>query len=160
MSRTWPSDWEQRVAGVDCAMCASSGQEDNGYGLRILDGAFVDAYLQRKTPQPGYAVAIWKHGHVVELDDLDDPALAGYTIEVARVGGAIQRRFRAAKMNYLTLGNALPHLHTHVQARFLDDPAPGSPLRWEHISTAAMLPEERFVQQVHELRHLIGHPPR
>ena len=30
-------------------------------------------------------------------------------------------------MNYEVLGNALPHLHTHLVPRYLDDPAPGRP---------------------------------
>jgi len=31
------------------------------------------------------------------------------------------------KLNYETLGNALPHLHTHVMPRYADDPKPGWP---------------------------------
>jgi hypothetical protein len=34
-------------------------------------------------------------------------------------------------MNYQLLGNSVPHLHVHVVARYLDDPAPGKPLPWE-----------------------------
>lgn len=30
-------------------------------------------------------------------------------------------------MNYLTLGNAVPHLHTHLIPRYYGDPAPGRP---------------------------------
>ncbi len=32
------------------------------------------------------------------------------------------------KINYQTLGNRTPHLHTHVTPRYEDDPAPGAPL--------------------------------
>lgn len=155
MTRTWPSDWEQQLIGAGCAMCPMQGQEDNGYGRRVLDGRFADAYLQRATPQPGYTVAIWKHGHVAEISDLDDAALAGYAIEVARVGGAIRRLFDAAKVNYLTLGNGLPHLHTHILARFLDDAAPGKPLPWDLIRSAPRLPEDEFLDQVARMRRLI-----
>ena len=31
------------------------------------------------------------------------------------------------KLNYELLGNALPHLHTHVMPRYTDDPKPGWP---------------------------------
>ena len=34
-------------------------------------------------------------------------------------------------MNYLTLGNALPHLHTHLVPRQADDPVPGGPLPFD-----------------------------
>jgi diadenosine tetraphosphate (Ap4A) HIT family hydrolase len=30
-------------------------------------------------------------------------------------------------MNYQTLGNSVPHLHTHLLPRFVEDPAPGRP---------------------------------
>ena len=30
-------------------------------------------------------------------------------------------------MNYQTLGNTVPHLHTHLLPRFTEDPAPGRP---------------------------------
>ncbi|MBG0567906.1 hypothetical protein [Actinoplanes aureus] len=30
-------------------------------------------------------------------------------------------------MNYETLGNTVPHLHTHLLPRFAQDPAPGRP---------------------------------
>ena len=30
-------------------------------------------------------------------------------------------------MNYETLGNTVPHLHTHLVPRFTEDPAPGRP---------------------------------
>jgi diadenosine tetraphosphate (Ap4A) HIT family hydrolase len=144
------------MAGAGCSMCANQGLEDNGFGIRILDGDYADAFLQRRTPQPGYVVAIWKHGHVAEITDLDDEAVAGYAVEVARAGGAVQRLLAPAKMNYQTLGNALPHLHTHIIARYLDDPAPGRPLPWELISSAGTLPEEELRAQVDRLRRLIG----
>ena len=35
--------------------------------------------------------------------------------------------FEPVKVNYETLGNALPHLHTHVMPRYADDPKPGWP---------------------------------
>ncbi len=34
----------------------------------------------------------------------------------------------AAQINYMTAGNRVPHLHTHVTSRYRDDPATGTPL--------------------------------
>ena len=134
--RTWAEDWEARLAGSDCSMCANQGLEDSGYGRRILEGAYADVYLQRVASLPGYAVAIWKDGH-------------------AR---AIHAHFGPAKLNFLTLGNAVPHLHTHIQPRYLDDPAPGAPLPWALLETAQPLPEGLFEAQVRALRRLLDNP--
>jgi diadenosine tetraphosphate (Ap4A) HIT family hydrolase len=45
----------------------------------------------------------------------------------------VQALFDPVKLNYLTLGNTVPHLHTHVLPRYRDDPAPGGPIAWEQI---------------------------
>jgi diadenosine tetraphosphate (Ap4A) HIT family hydrolase len=155
-TRTWPEDWEDRVAGVGCPMCANQGREDNGYGVRVLEGEFADVFLQRVTPLAGYAVAIWKHGHVVEPTDLDRDASIGFGQEVLDAATAIKTEFEPAKLNLLTLGNSIPHLHTHILPRYLDDPVPGHPLPWGLIEAAGSIPEVEFQQQVGEIRGLVG----
>ena len=41
---------------------------------------------------------------------------------------ALIQFYKPLKMNYETLGNSLPHLHTHLVPRYADnDPAPGRP---------------------------------
>jgi diadenosine tetraphosphate (Ap4A) HIT family hydrolase len=40
----------------------------------------------------------------------------------------LETHFEPVKLNLWTAGNGLPHLHTHVIPRFLDDPAPEGPL--------------------------------
>jgi diadenosine tetraphosphate (Ap4A) HIT family hydrolase len=43
------------------------------------------------------------------------------------VAKALATFYRPLKMNYETLGNTVPHLHTHLLPRFVADPAPGRP---------------------------------
>ena len=50
--------------------------------------------------------------------------------DVLAVSRAIETEFQPVKMNLLTLGNSVPHLHTHVVPRYGDDPAPGGPIAW------------------------------
>ena len=152
----WPEDWADRMAGKGCPMCGSSGGTDNGFGLRILAGEYADVYLQRRTPLPGYSVAIWKQDHVAEVTDLEAVKATGYWNEVMRAGRAIRTLFEPAKLNYLTLGNAVPHLHTHVLPRYLGDPAPGRPLPWELVEAALPTPEAELERQAGELARLIG----
>ena len=44
--------------------------EDTGGGMRFLEGAVADAYLQRQDVQPGYSVVVYKDRHVVEPTEL------------------------------------------------------------------------------------------
>lgn len=134
-------------------MCGNQGQEDNGYGARFLQGEYADVFLQRLDLCPGYSIAIWKHGHVAELTELTPSGLQGFTEETIRASRAIEATFRPAKMNFETLGNALPHLHTHIVPRYLGDPAPGRPLLGAPgVEPQHNLPESVFNETLAALR--------
>ncbi len=58
--------------------------------------------------------------------DLTDEEGARYWREVLHVAAAVRANFGARKVKYETLGNSIPHLHTHVTARFAHgDLSPG-----------------------------------
>jgi diadenosine tetraphosphate (Ap4A) HIT family hydrolase len=65
--------------------------------------------------------------HVAEPTALTDAEASAYWRELLRVGSAIEATFVPVKLNYDTLGNSVPHLHTHVIPRYADDPRPGLP---------------------------------
>jgi diadenosine tetraphosphate (Ap4A) HIT family hydrolase len=54
-------------------------------------------------------------------------------------------------MNYLTLGNWVPHLHTHVVPRYTHDPAPGGPIAWDAMF-GEPVSEEELARWAAELR--------
>ena len=54
--------------------------------------------------------------------------------EVLRVGRAPEAVLEPVKLNCDLLGNAVPHLHTHVVPRYADDPRPGGPFRSPHLT--------------------------
>ena len=58
-------------------------------------------------------------------------------------------------MNYETLGNSLPHLHTHLVPRFAEDPRPGQPFPLTTHRPAAKIPEARLLAEAAELRSLL-----
>ena len=125
----WPNNWEERVGGIHCVMCTEGRPDSTPVGLRVLEGQHLDAYLGLEAAQRGYVVAIWRGRHVVELSERTATELGGYWREVALVAAAMLAHYEPRKLNYETLGNQVPHLHSHVTARFADgDVAPGSPL--------------------------------
>lgn len=113
-------------------MCAEGRPEESRTGLRIFSSDFTDAYLARRALVRGYAVVIWRGGHVTEPHYLSIEDASRYHRDVLRVGRALDDYFVPIKINYMTLGNGTPHLHTHVTARYVDDPAPGAPLPAGH----------------------------
>ncbi len=79
--------------------------------------------------RPGYAYVIWKGRHVAEPTELSAEEAAGFWADVARVAGAVDAQYRPAKMNWLSLGNGVPHLHVHLVPRPPHDRAGRWPAR-------------------------------
>jgi diadenosine tetraphosphate (Ap4A) HIT family hydrolase len=152
----WPGDWVDRMAGRDCPMCGAIGKGDNDFWVSVFDGEFAEVHLERRSRLPGYCIVVWKHEHVAEPTDLEPEAAAGYWREVLETGRAVSVRFRPVKLNYLTLGNTVPHLHTHVLPRYLDDPAPGGPLPWEAVFSTDPVPDGELHNQAADLRSLLA----
>jgi diadenosine tetraphosphate (Ap4A) HIT family hydrolase len=67
----------------------------------------------------------------------------------------VRAEFDPVKLNYLTLGNTVPHLHTHVVPRYRDDPAPGGPIEWMQIVSADPVPDDELQRQAAALRVLL-----
>ncbi|MDI6099824.1 HIT family protein [Actinoplanes sp. NEAU-A12] len=127
MTAQWPLDWDERVAGTSCEMCGERSPESDEYGIRIYQSSKVDAVLQSASIQRGYTLVIWRGRHVIEPFELSDEEAAEYWLEVVKVGKALAAFYKPLKMNYETLGNTVPHLHTHLLPRYEIDPAPGRP---------------------------------
>ncbi|HEX6395699.1 MAG TPA: HIT family protein [Acidimicrobiales bacterium] len=152
----WPDDWEQRKRGQDCPMCASIGGGDNEHGFFVAELTFTEVQLERRSRLAGYCVVIWKDGHVTEASDLNDDAAAGYWRDVMSVARVLEAEFKPMKMNLLTLGNWVPHLHTHVLPRYVDDPAPGGPITWADVFAEQPNDEVVLKAQVDQIRVGLG----
>jgi diadenosine tetraphosphate (Ap4A) HIT family hydrolase len=148
----WPRNWADLIRGVGCEMCENGRPDANEYGVRIYQGRYSDAYLQRADVQRGYTLVIWRGRHVTEPTELDDAEAASYGSEVLAVARALIAVYRPLKMNYQTLGNSLPHLHTHLIPRFTDDPAPGQPFPLSATAPEAQVPEDALLADAKALR--------
>jgi diadenosine tetraphosphate (Ap4A) HIT family hydrolase len=154
--RAWPDDWADRMAGQDCPLCDALGKGDSDFSVEVFTGEVAEVRLERRSRLPGYCIVVWRLGHVAEPTDLSTSQAGCYWDEVLAVGRAVQARFSPVKMNYMTLGNTVPHLHTHVVPRYRDDPAPGGPIAWPDIFSPAPVPEADLRRQAAELRALLA----
>jgi len=98
---------------------------------------------------------IWRGRHVSEPTELDEAEAAGYWAEVLAVARALIAVYAPLKMNYETLGNSLPHLHTHLVPRYRADPRPGQPFPLSAQQPAAQIPEDQLLEQAAELRSVL-----
>ncbi len=154
----WPDNWAELTRGIGCPMCGSDRPDADSFGVRIQAGRYSDAYLQRADVQRGYTVVIWRGHHVNEPIELTETEASGYWSEILSVARALIEHYKPLKMNYETLGNSLPHLHTHLVPRFTEDPRPGQPFPLASDKPEAMIPEPQLWTDANALRALLGHP--
>jgi diadenosine tetraphosphate (Ap4A) HIT family hydrolase len=147
----WPDDWPARKAGRACPIC--DAVVDNRSRDLVTGAAlpFSVVRLDARSRLPGYCLVAWSGQHVAEAFALSKEQSAGYWADVNRVARAIDRVFEPLKINLLTLGNWLPHLHTHVVPRYLDDPAPGNPINWDDMFLDEPLPDAALRDQAERL---------
>jgi len=144
MTRTWPEDWESRKRGDSCPFCADLSDKS------FYSGRTSEALLERRAIAPGHVAVVFRGRHVADFGDLTAEELANYWRDVQQVGRAVSQAFSPCHINYLLLGNYVPHLHVHVVPRYLDDAAPGMPLPW----APSPVPDEVFDQRLAQLRNL------
>src|SRR3979409_949572 len=145
MKREWPADWIERVRGKDCPMCAEGRPDEIRGSMRVFPGRVCDASLVRNdVGQRGYCVVIWRGRHVSDPTELTTDEASTYFDEVLRAARPREGKREPIKMNFEMLGNSLPHLHTHVVPRYLDDGEPGHPAHFMRIELKdePMIPEE------------------
>ena len=135
-------------------MCAGLGAAESPHGLRVFDGTWAEANLSRRPMRPGYTVVVWKGRHVAEPWELTREEAAGFWSEVALVARAVEEEYRPVKMNWLSLGNGVPHLHVHLVPRPLEDPRAGGPLEGDAFDAAATpeLPQAQLETEAAALR--------
>jgi diadenosine tetraphosphate (Ap4A) HIT family hydrolase len=144
MTRTWPEDWEARKRGDGCFFC------DDLSDRSFYSGHTSEALLERRAIAVGHTAVVFRGRHVADLGDLTPEELAQFWGDIQHVGRAISRALAPCHVNYMLLGNIVPHLHVHVVPRYLDDSAPGMPLPW----ALSPVPEDVFDRQFAQLRDL------
>jgi diadenosine tetraphosphate (Ap4A) HIT family hydrolase len=142
MTRTWPVDWDARKRGDACPFCVDlSGQS-------FFHGRTSEAILERHAIANGHVAVVFRGRHVADLSALLPTELADYSRDIQAVGRMVEQVFQPCHMNYMLLGNIVPHLHVHVVPRYLDDRAPERPLPWDPSPVS----DERFSAQFERLR--------
>ncbi len=143
----WPEDWADRFSGKKCVICDVLGGGDSDYWIHVADGACTEVYLDRSSQIAGYCLVVWRLSHVAEPTQLDPDAAGAYWREVLAAGRALIAAFGPVKVNYFTLGNTVPHLHTHIVPRYTGDPMPGGPIMWDKVVGAPLFTESELRDQ-------------
>ena len=68
------------------------------------------------------------------------------------LGRAVEAVYEPVKVNYLILGNAVPHLHAQVLPRHAFDPAPGQPLPFAESFSGPTVEDDGRARRIEQLR--------
>ncbi|RNG37379.1 HIT domain-containing protein [Streptomyces botrytidirepellens] len=112
-------------------MCGNDWRSDDiGWGVLLHRGEVSQTYLWRSGQVRGYVVVIFTARHVAEPTELSAEEAAAFWRDVLTAGRALEQHYELVKMNYLLLGNVIPHAHWHLVPRreAAQDPAPGGPV--------------------------------
>ena len=94
-----------------CPLCDGPG------GLQVFEGVKFRVIRALEPGFPAFYRVVW-HEHIAEFSDLDEADRALCMAVVVEVEQAVRRHLAPDKVNLAALGNAVPHLHWHVIARY------------------------------------------
>lgn len=154
----WPEHFTDHRQGTNCPMCTNDfAAHDIGWGLLVRRGEVSNAYLWRSGQVRGYAVVIYTGRHAAEPTELNEGEAAAFWRDVLALGRAVEALYEPLKMNYLLLGNQIPHAHWHCVPRREAgrDPAPGGPLPFEVLDLGRQ-DEEQLQADARALRQLLN----
>jgi diadenosine tetraphosphate (Ap4A) HIT family hydrolase len=147
--RSWPNDWNRdgrERSALPARRAVDSRPDKDGYGVRYFAGNVADAYLQKRTPVPGYSTVVFRSRHAADPTDLTREQTVAFWAEVRIAARAIQTVFAPCHLNYQILGDTMPHGHVHP--RYLDASAPGRPLSDQAWNSAKVVPSRELDAQV------------
>ncbi len=98
-----------KLAG--CPLCEAPG------GVPIFEGERFRVIRAEEAGFPAFYRLVWS-GHVSEFSQLAAGDRRLCMDAVAQVERVLRSHLRPAKINLAALGNAVPHLHWHIVARF------------------------------------------
>jgi diadenosine tetraphosphate (Ap4A) HIT family hydrolase len=159
MADLWmPRDkWLALVRGENCPLCReiAATETSDDYGYTITDLDFSRLRLVTNQYVPGYCILICQK-HVREPYELSPQEYQRFFGDMMRAGRALEKVFKADKMNFQILGNAVPHLHCHIEPRYLDDAAPCRPI--DPNAQKVILKQEQYLEKVEQIRRALATP--
>jgi diadenosine tetraphosphate (Ap4A) HIT family hydrolase len=103
-----------------CPLCETDG------GLMVFKNDQLRVIQAREEGFPAFYRVVW-NSHVAEFSDLSHEDRHTCMNTVVTVEKTLRELLQPTKINLAALGNAVPHLHWHVIARFdWDSHFPGS----------------------------------
>ena len=90
--------------------------------------------------------------HFFHFEDMPEPEMTDFMLEVQRVGKALRKVTGAEKINYEMHANSGAHLHIHLFPRYLDDDFPSAPIDYRISEPAPYESYEEYLWFIEQMR--------
>lgn len=127
-----------------CVFC-DSDRSELPTGLKICDLEYSRLFLFREQYYPGRCLLVSKK-HVKEFYDLPSAEQTGFLKELAAVAKTIQKLYEADKINFLSLGDGVGHLHVHIVPKKANSDDWGK--MFQLIGTGCFLSDEEYRRRI------------
>ena len=120
-------DWETRVSGAACPLCAPRPASNDHWDL-VETLSASSLYLARNQTYRGQCQLIFDRRHAARLDQLTPDEYEAFAAT------SLPPRTRSCgpctpdHVNIESLGNVVPHLHWHIVPRYVGDARWGMPI--------------------------------
>jgi diadenosine tetraphosphate (Ap4A) HIT family hydrolase len=102
--------------------------DDCEHWLKVATLSVSTLYLDRNQTYAGHCQLVYDGPHVEGLEQLDKAEYVRLTEDLRVAALAIAAAQRPDRMNYVSLGNVVSHVHWHIVPRYRSDPRWGAPI--------------------------------
>lgn len=113
--------------------------------LKICDLKYSRLYLFREQLYSGRCLLASK-SHTAEIYDLPRDEQEGFLAELAVVSKTLKDLYCADKMNFLSLGDTVGHIHIHIVPKKKSDPEWGG--MFQFIAEEGFLSDEAYRKEI------------
>ena len=121
------ADWETRVSGAACPLCAPRPPSNDHWDL-VETLSASSLYLSRNQTYRGQCQLIFDRRHAARLDQLTADEYGAFARDLFTAQNAVVRSVGPDHVNIESLGNVVPHLHWHIVPRYVGDARWGMPI--------------------------------
>lgn len=136
-----------------CPLCLPRS-DSSAQWIKICTLSVSTLYLDRNQTYRGHSQLIYDKAHRVGRESLSATELQDFMADVQAAAQAISKACTPDRMNYMSLGNVVAHLHWHLVPRYRTDPRWGSLIYTTEVSDMRVthLAESEYCRLVDDLR--------
>ncbi|MCD4785303.1 MAG: HIT family protein [Candidatus Eremiobacteraeota bacterium] len=133
----------------DCKICKYlTTTETDRFFITRLSSSIVR--LKKDQYNRGY-ITVYFHDHKENITELSDEENLGLYQDMLKMAKAVKEIFSPDHMNYLLMGNKVPHLHWHIIPRYKWEVNWGTAI-WVEPQPEVELKDEEYAEIINEIR--------